>query len=295
MILRICTLVFLLLARLRFPSSKSIPKIIKDLYGENVPKLVRKFERTDIHCRKAELYLKFLKYCFENGLTLKFLHLKVSNQILKSSDAYKQYQIRLLKEEISNKMSIVRQKQSEQVLSKNHLKPNMNVIDYGHICSTFLISNDKVLTKQKDIQDHEIIGLMKGKGKSIDSRKVILIFSSYVLSDNDKSLLSKCLNFSLPNENVEISEYLYPFELLCREVSDSSKDSSDKELLKSKLKELGLSSHRRLKHNVFEKNLSKNELESLKNLSKSPDIVIQKSDKGNSVAILDKKKFTLRK
>ena len=109
MILRKCTLVFLLLARLRFPSSKSIPKIIKDRYGENVPKLVRKFERTDIHCRKAELYLKFLKYCFKNGLTPKFLHLKVSNQILKSSDAYKQYQIRLLKEEISNKMSIVRQ------------------------------------------------------------------------------------------------------------------------------------------------------------------------------------------
>ena len=47
MILRICTLVFLFLATLRFPSSKSIPKIIKDRYGENVLKLVRKFERTD--------------------------------------------------------------------------------------------------------------------------------------------------------------------------------------------------------------------------------------------------------
>ena len=103
-------------------------------------------------------------------------------------------------------MSIVRKKQSEQVLLKNHLKPNMNVIDYGHICSTFLISNDKVLTKQKDIQDQEIIGLMKGKGKSIDPKKVILNFSSYVLSDNDKSLLSKCLNFSLPNKKVEILE-----------------------------------------------------------------------------------------
>ena len=32
-------------------------------------------------------------------------------------------------------------------------------------------------------------------------------------------------------------------------------------------------------------------LESLKNLSKNPDIVIQKSDKGNSVVILDKKVY----
>ena len=46
-----------------------------------------------------------------------------------------------------------------------------------------------------------------------------------------------------------------------------------------------------MKHNVLEENLSKKELESLKNLSKNPDIVIQKSDKGNSVVILDKKVY----
>ena len=167
----------------------------------------------------------------------------------------------------------------------------MNVIDYAHICSIFLISNDKILTKQKDIQDRKIIGLIKGKGKGIDPENVIFNFSSYVLSDNDKSLLSKGLNFSLPNKKVEISEYLCPFELLYHEVSDFSKDSSDKELLKSKLKELSLSSHRRLKHNVLEENLSKKELESLKNISKNADIVIQKSDKGNSVVISDKKVY----
>ena len=43
--------------------------------------------------------------------------------------------------------------------------------------------------------------------------------------------------------------------------------------------------------NELEENLSKKELESLKNLSKNPDIVIQKSDKGNSVVILDKKVY----
>ena len=90
MILRICTSVFLFLARLRFPSSKSFPKIIKDPNGENVLKLVCKFERTDLRCRKAELDLSFLKYCFENSLTPKFSRFKVSNQRLKSSDAYKQ-------------------------------------------------------------------------------------------------------------------------------------------------------------------------------------------------------------
>ena len=93
-----------------------------------------------------------------------------------------------------------------------------------------------------------------------------------MLSDNDKSLLSKGLNFSLPTKKVEISEYLCPFELLYHEFSDFSKDSCDKELLKYKLKELGLSAHRRLKHNVPEENLSKKEFGSLKNLSKNPDM-----------------------
>ena len=206
---------------------------------------------------------------------------------MKPSEAYKQCEISLLREEISNKKSVIRQKHSELVLPKNHLKASMNVIDYAHICSIFLISNDKVVTKQKDIQDRKIIGLIKGKGKGIDPEKVIFNFSSYVLSDNEKSLLSKGLNFSLPNKKVEISEYLCPFELFYRQVNDFSQDSSDKELLKSKLTKLCLSSHRRLKHNVLEENLSKKELESLKNLSKNPDIIIQKSDKGNSVVILD--------
>ena len=130
---------------------------------------------------------------------------------------------------------------------------------------------------------------MKGKDKGIDPEKDIFNFSSYVLSDNDKPLLSKGLNFSLPNKRVEISEHLCPFELLYREISDFSKESSDKKLLKSKLKELDLSSHRRLKHSVLEENLTKKEFKLLKNLSKNPDVIIQKSDKGNSVVILDKK------
>ena len=64
MILGICTLVFLLLARLRFPSSKSIPKIIKDRYGESVIKLVCKFERTDLRCRKAEFFTVLFRKWF---------------------------------------------------------------------------------------------------------------------------------------------------------------------------------------------------------------------------------------
>ena len=77
----------------------------------------------------------------------------------------------------------------ELVLLKNLLKVDINVIDYTEICSVLLINNDKVVTKQKDIQGCKIIRLIKGKGKGIDPER------SYVLSDNGNSLLSKGLNF----------------------------------------------------------------------------------------------------
>ena len=127
------------------------------------------------------------------------------------------------------------------------------------------------------------------KKKFLTRSPLLDIGNNVMLSDNNKSLLSKGLNFSLPSQKIGISEYLCPCELLYREVSGFSEGSSDKELLKSKLKELGLSYHRRLKHSIPEEKLSKKELEPLKNLSKNLDIIIQKPDKVNFVVILDKK------
>ena len=133
-------------------------------------------------------------------MTPKFLRFKVLSRSLKSSDAYKKCQIRSLKEEISNKKSIIRQRQSELVLLKKHLKHSMNVIDYAHICSIFQISSNKILTKQKDIQDRKINGLIKGK--DTDPENVIFIFSSYVISDNDKSSL-RVLMFHVPTRRLK--------------------------------------------------------------------------------------------
>ena len=62
---------------------------MKDRYDDSIHKIVSKFERADLRCRKAELNLSFLEYCFENGLTPMFLHFKVSMRSLKLSDANK--------------------------------------------------------------------------------------------------------------------------------------------------------------------------------------------------------------
>ena len=90
------------------------------------------------------------------------------------------------------------------MLLKNHLKASTIVIANVHICSILVISDDKLLTKQKQIEDRKVIRLIKGNGKGTDPEKVIFNFSSYMLSDNDNSFLPKGLHFSLPKKKLKL-------------------------------------------------------------------------------------------
>ena len=92
------------------------------------------------------------------------------------------------------------------MLLKNHLKASTIVIAnvHVHICSILVINDDKILTKQKQIEDRKIIRLIKGNGKGTDPEKVIFNFSSYMLSDNDNSFLPKGLHFSLSKKKLKL-------------------------------------------------------------------------------------------
>ena len=63
--------------------------------------------------------------------------------------------------------------------------------------------------------------------------------------------------------------------------------------MKTKTKETALSSFRQYNKSP-QQNLSKEELSALTSLSKNKDIVIQKSDNGNSVVIVDKETYSKR-
>ena len=69
--------------------------------------------------------------------------------------------------------------------------------------------------------------------------------------------------------------------------------NEDLDFVKTKTKETALSSFRQYNKNP-QQNLSKEELTALTNLSIKNDILIQKSDKGNSVVILDKDTYVTR-
>ena len=107
-------------------------------------------------------------------------------------------------------------------------------------------------------------------------------------------LLVKDLNFCLPPKQLKYADYLVHFELFYRDICNLEILSNDElDFVKTKTKETALSSFRQYNKNP-QQNLSKEELTALINLSKNKDIIIQKSDKGNSVVIVNKGTYIKR-
>ena len=129
--------------------------------------------------------------------------------------------------------------------------------------------------------------------KSQDPDKVIANYSSYNLSDNEKKLLAKGFNFAVPPQKLNNADYQAPYELLFRNVKTLSVEYNILERIKVDLKKICFSSLDRYK---FEDkiNLTKEEMQVLRDLSSHEYIIIQKADKGNSVVILNKSDYLKR-
>ena len=213
----------------------------------------------------------------------------MANKNLRSLTAYTSCQTRLLSEEITQKKSLVRQQFNELSLFKNNLKERLNLIDFTHVCSLFLTGNDKSLKKHQEVHDKKISQLVKVRSKTTNSSdKVIFNFSSHNLSEHEKSVLSKGLNFAISPSKINYADYLVNFELLFRDIKKLDLSTNDLDFVKTKIKDIALSSFRTFDthHNIS--NLSEEEFAALKEFSKKLDLVIQKSDKGNSVVLVDK-------
>ena len=100
----------------------------------------------------------------------------------------------------------------------------MSFLDYVHVMTTFLVSNDKNIYRNRKNQGKKLHNLFLNNSyhnsvTSLDSDKVIFIFLGHVLHTTEKSLLKKGLNFAIPTKNINYADYMLPFELLYRDVS----------------------------------------------------------------------------
>ena len=117
---------------------------------------------------------------------------------------------------------------------------------------------------------------------------MIFNFSSHELRDDEKSLLCKGLNFSVPPKRLDYADHMLPFELLFRDINKNEMPNEDKEYIKTRLKDSEFTSFW-LNNYSSEINLTKNERLALNNLSNNKNIIIQKSDKATVLFFLAKK------
>ena len=172
---------------------------------------------------------------------------------------------------------------------KQELQYQLSPIDFMHVSSLFLVSNNKVIRKNDKMHGRKLQKLIPNiHEKSIidvlhDPNKVIYNFSNYNLTDSDKSLLIKGLNFAIPPKKTEYSKFL-----LFRDIKSNSESSVDLASVKACLQNTAFTSNSAFNKDTSPpSNLSKNELESLCKL-KNENLFIQKTDKGNTIVILDK-------
>ena len=121
----------------------------------------------------------------------------------------------------------------------NHVKCELqiilNFIDFAHICSLFLISNDQSLEKHDKIQQNTFSELLKEYPPRNDPEKFIFNFSKATLNESEKALLSKGLNFSLPPKQLKYVDLL-DFELFFRDICKLDiLSNKDLEFLKTKI------------------------------------------------------------
>ena len=116
-------------------------------------------------------------------------------------------------------------------------------------------------------------------------------YSSYTLSKSENSLLCKGLNFAIPPDKLEYSDYLLPFEFLYRDIKDLDLPNEKTNFLKAKIKDCALSSFKLYNEKGAVSSLIEDEVFALKTLSKNKDLIIQKSDKVNSIVLINESDY----
>ena len=152
--------------------------------------------------------------------------------------------MKLLKQELANKKSHHKTASTEIKKLKDELALTISLVDFTHIISIFGRSNDAVLSKCQQVHKNKLyaLGYFEKDKETNDPDQVIHNLSSYVLTDVEKSLLAKGLNFSLPPKKINFADYMTPFEQLYKGVKNCELDRHKLDLLKVDLKKIDYSS-----------------------------------------------------
>ena len=242
------------------------------------------------------LDIDFLNNCINHDLVPKFIQFKVANRGLRSSKVYRQCQQQLLREELSVKKRHLSTLQKKFDHTKHQLHHTVRDIDFIHISCKFLVLNDRKMLRARLVQEKKLVNLgLTTANEQNDPEKVIFNFSNRTLSHSEKSLLAKGLNLTIPPKKLNYADFLLPFEQAFYQLHTNNPELTPEESdpINAIMKAAACDCLRSYDPKL-EQNLPADEVEALKSLLADDDIIVQKSDKGNSVVIMNKLEYIER-
>ena len=189
-------------------------QVICNRDGGTVVKLVCKFEKVDFkHC-KAALDLDFLQTCRSFNVIPKFLQFRAANKNLQRWLAYQKCLNHLLLAEINNNKKNLKVLVNEVSSVKRNLLRISNFLDFNHVYNIIISNNEKSIFKCKYTHKKKLKDFIPGYEVnptrfSHDPNKVIFNFSSYVLTEHEKSLLCKGLWFLYHLKRLSMLTFLH--------------------------------------------------------------------------------------
>ena len=202
-VLRIFCWTLIFIIRIRFPPGSSITSILKKRYNNNGSLAAfRKFQRVELKLVKAKLDLSFLNSCKKHSVIPRYLRFKVTNRHLHKTAAYRQCQKKLLHEEINQKLFRTRILSSQSTTAYSHLAFLVSALDLIHLKTLTDQENSRKLNRFQKMQDRKLFRLCSDSNgnRSLNADNIIFNFSRRLLTDDEKNILRKGLDFALPRQ-----------------------------------------------------------------------------------------------
>ena len=115
-------------------------------------------------------------------------------------------------------------------------------MDFNHVYNIIISNNENFILQCAYIHKKKLSDLIPGYKFNLtrfsrDPNNVIFNFSSYILTEYEKSLLCKGLR-SIPPKKIKYADFLTQFELLYRDTIMFEMKSENHDFLKNKLKDI---------------------------------------------------------
>ena len=215
----------------------------------------------------------------------KFLIFKLPNVSNKDALSVRK---RLLRSAINKRNKELQHLSKELSLSVNFLSTQLSTIDFYILTNSITSYNKKSLQKSLYTQQKNLSSLTKDCNLPIfTANETITNLKQYELSQEESDLLKAGLYFSIQPDKIRKSEIFTTFEKIHRSFLNNLKSEESKSQIKAHLSYLANSYFYNCKPSP--RILRQHRV--LRNLRKNKDIVITKPDKGNEVAILDRKLY----